>query len=266
MRAMLKRWTPRWVIEARRRVLRWGERRRIIAALPPGARELYRASTTQYTIPLSPEDDRVRAEVLAAAERINGSDWNFYSDALRPEIIDGFVRAIEALPAPSVRYLEIGSNRGLSMACIAMFLRDRGQFGSATSIDPYFEEGYREGAASPYGTEKTVPINKATRDQALALYRYLGVDVELLEMPSTDGLRRLIAAGKEFDLIYIDGLHEGLVPASDFGMSLACLARNGVVILDDHMWPDVMPLKALCDRHAEAVAMTWKTAAYRVPG
>ncbi|HEX7193182.1 MAG TPA: class I SAM-dependent methyltransferase [Thermoanaerobaculia bacterium] len=254
------------MIEARRRVLRWGERRRIIAALPPGARQLYLASTTNYTISLSPEDERVRAEVLAATQRINGSDWNFYSDALRPEIIEGFVRAVEALPARSVRYLEIGSNRGLSMASIVMFLRDRGRFGSATSIDPYFDDGYREGASSPYGTEKTVPINKATRDQALALYRYLGVEVELIEMTSTDGLRRLIAAGKEFDLIYIDGLHEGLVPASDFGMSLACLARDGVVILDDHMWPDVMPLKALCDRHAEAVAITWKTAAYRVPG
>lgn len=83
-------------------------------------------------------------------------------------------------------------------------------------------------------------LNKATPDQALALYRDLGADVELIEMTSTDGLRRLIAAGKEFDLIYIDGLHECLVPASDFGMSLAC--------------------------HAEAVAITWKTAAYRVRG
>jgi predicted O-methyltransferase YrrM len=260
----VKRISPQWVIDARRRFLAWRENRRIVMSLPAGARELYRLTITEHAAKLSPNVERIRSDVIAAAQRINGEDWNFYSDALRPEITEGFARAIEATGSRGVRYLEIGSNRGLSMASIALLLRDRGRFGSATSIDPYFESGYEEGRTGPYAVEKTVSINKVTRDLALALYHDLDIAVELMEMTSTEGLCRLIAAGKEFDLIYIDGSHEGLVPASDFGLSLSCLSDGGVIILDDHMWPDVLPIKTLCDQHAESVAITWKTAAYRV--
>jgi len=255
---------PQSVIDTRRRFLAWQSKRKTIASLPPSARDLYRASTAEHGATLSPADEGVRTEVARAAEQINGEEWNFYSDALRPEITEGFARAIDAVRSSPVRYLEIGSNRGLSMASVALMLRGRGRLGNLTSIDPYFESGYHEGASGPYATDRVVAINKSTRDNALRLYRNLGISVDLMELTSTEGLRRLIAGGRMFDLIYIDGSHEGLTPTSDLGLSLACLAPGGVIILDDHAWPDVLPLKKLCDQHADLVWLTWKTAAYRL--
>jgi hypothetical protein len=33
-------------------------------------------------------------------------------------------------------------------------------------------------------------------------------------------------------------------------------------MLDDHYWPDVKPVKALCDKHLRKVCEVWKVAAY----
>lgn len=263
LRTAVKSVTPRFVIEARRRWLAWRQLRRDIASVPRESRSLYIASLKTHRAALPSHVEAIRDRVKGAAHRIHGGEWNHYSDALRPEIVEGFLRASEAITRP-VRYLEIGSNRGLSMATVALLLQHENRLTSATSIDPYFESGYDEGLTGPYQHLNHVQIDKRVRDLALDLYADLGIPVESLETTSTEGLRRLIANDRRFDLIYIDGSHEALNPIGDFGLSLACLAEGGVIILDDHQWPDVSPIKNLCDRHCEPIWTTWKTAAYRL--
>jgi predicted O-methyltransferase YrrM len=98
---------------------------------------------------------------------------------------------------------------------------------------------------------------------AQELYQRLGLSVELIEMMSLDGLRALIRAGRTFNLVYIDGSHEKLWPVIDLGLSIALLRPGGLIALDDHMWPDVEPIKVLCDRHLKRIQETWKTASYQ---
>lgn len=40
-------------------------------------------------------------------------------------------------------------------------------------------------------------------------------------------------------------------------------ATQGIIILDDHYWPDVKILKELCDRHLSKVYESWKVVAYK---
>jgi hypothetical protein len=204
--------------------------------------------------------------VEEAAKEIMGDGWNYYSDALRPEIVDGFVQSIKACTgSEGVDYLEIGSCQGLSMALIALLLRARGRLRSLVSVDPYFDGGYEEGERAPHRTRGHVRVNKSTKILALELYARLGLTVELVEMKSIDGLRALVQADRRFDLVYIDGSHEGLWPLTDLGLSLAMLRRDGIIILDDHLWPDVESVKLLCDHHAVRLQQTWKTVSYRFP-
>jgi predicted O-methyltransferase YrrM len=265
MKQLLKRLAPAWLLRAYRRIWQRVHSRHALESVPAAARELYRRSalTSYEHVTLPAADEALRQQVISAAVEIYGESWNYYSDALRPEIAMGFVQTIESMDRNRpVAYLEIGSCQGLSMSFIALLLQRRGMLRSLTSIDPYFAEGYVEGALGPYEHEKHVPIGKTTKACALTLYERLRLSVELLEMTSEAGLKRLLSAGTTFDLIYIDGYHETLVPLVDLGLSLAALSRPGLIILDDYMWPDVAPLKALCDRHARRVQETWKTASY----
>ena len=65
-----------------------------------------------------------------------------------------------------------------------------------------------------------------------------------------------------FDLIYIDGSHEGLEPLKDLGFSLELINENGIIMLDDPHWPDVNTIKELCERHYKKITESWKVAAY----
>jgi hypothetical protein len=266
MRSMVKRFLPQWLLSRYRRI--WAARHdsRLLAEVPIAARELHRRSAmTSYDhVRLAEPDALVRARVMEAALEIHGPSWNYYSDALRPEIVQGFVASIDALRDrfATVDYLEIGSCRGLSMALIGGLLQARDMLGSLVSVDPYFESGYVEN--SPYDVRIQVGVDKSTRQQAQALYSKLSLPVEIVERTSLDGLRALIGNSRVFQLIYIDGSHESLWPVVDFGLSRALIASGGVLVLDDHLWPDVLPLKQLCDAHAGKVQETWKTASYRI--
>jgi predicted O-methyltransferase YrrM len=266
MKAKIKKAMPPALLAVYRRLWAVVHNRRLLRSMPPSGRELYRLGVlTEYNVALSERDERVRNTVQAAAAVIYGDSWNYYSDALRPEIAEGFVRTVDAVAQANqpVQYLEIGSCQGLSMALIACLLRDRSVLGSLVSIDPYFETGYIEGEAGPYRKAEQVTVTKDTKTCAMRLYAQLGLDVEIIERTSGDGLIQLIRSARTFDLVYIDGSHEQLYPAIDFGLCKAVLRSTGVLILDDHMWPDVQPIKHLCDKHAVKIQETWKTASYR---
>jgi predicted O-methyltransferase YrrM len=236
--------------------------------LSPLARELRLRSALakQTRIELSSSAELARKVVEAAAIRIYGENYNYYSDALRMEIVQGFEKTLNSMIASNrtTDYLEIGSCRGLSMGLIGTMLLNTDRLGSLVSIDPYFESGFVEGRDGPYGENNLVKVDKTTKEQAQRLYEDIGLRVELIEETSLVGLRRIVESGRRFDLIYIDGAHERLWPAVDFGLSCAALRPDGIIVLDDHLWPDVNPLKLLCDRHMERIQETWKTASYRI--
>ena len=161
--------------------------------------------------------------------------------------------------------MEIGSANGASISLVATLLkRSRYNIRLVSVNTPYYEKGYEEGQRGPLESRFTIRIDKQTRDRALRLYTAMQINVELMEMDSTRGLVELIKRGSLFDMIYIDGFHEGLQPLIDFGLCRPLLKSGGIILLDDHLWPDVAPIKALCDAHGERIAASAKIAAYRL--
>jgi predicted O-methyltransferase YrrM len=234
---------------------------RLLSPLPPGR---IRQSAMEYVAAegrsaptIADAPDRIAETVRTAAEVIYGDRWNSFSDALRPEVVLCFKESIKYLSYrfAAIDYLEIGSAQGLSMAFIGTSLALAQRLGTLVSLDPYFERGY---ADSGYH----VAISKNTRERAVQLYASLRLQVSMLEKPSSEGLIELLKAGRKFHLIYIDGCHSGLMPTLDFGVSYHLLHDGGVVMIDDHLAPDIVALKALCDRYCQRICECWKVAGY----
>jgi predicted O-methyltransferase YrrM len=233
------------------------------AALPPLARLQEAELARDFShIKLSDSAINVRTRAVTFAKKIHGDRWDHSSFASRTENLYVLEQAVAAINAPNPAYLEIGSALGMSMSIVGSLLPKGSRL---VSIDPYFETGYLEGGRGPYEQQGRNLITKHTKSDAQRLYEILGLDVSLFEVVSSEGLRQLILKGESFDLIYIDGVHEGLQPVIDFGLSLVLLKPNGVIMLDDHRWPDVRPVKELCDDHAVKIAESWKVVAYTFP-
>jgi hypothetical protein len=215
--------------------------------------------------PLEAASEQARTSVEQHARGVYGDSWHFYSGALRREVVRSFELSIRAArkSASKVAFLEIGSCQGVSMSLVGAILRSQDALGTLCSIDPYYEGGYLEGGSGPWRTDFQIDVNKTTRDLALKLYGQQNLPVELLEMTSQVGLSRLIREDRRFSLIYIDGSHEHLNPMIDFGLSRVLLAPGGVVMLDDHHWPDVVPVREMCKKHMKPVTESWKIAAFQ---
>lgn len=215
---------------------------------------------------LTPTSETCSQNVIKEAEKVHEERWNYYSNALRREVIYTFECAISTLQKSNsqIDYLEIGSAQGISMSFIGSMLKELSCLGDLISIDPYFDSGYQEGAKGVWNKNIQVEINKTTRDKALKLYESLKLGVELIEKPSVIGLKELLSQSRKFHLIYIDGSHEGLIPALDFGLSCQLLHEGGIIMLDDHHWPDVKAIKCLCDKHCKKIDESWKVAAYQI--
>ena len=234
---------------------------RALTVLPAGAAK-YSAmrflAVQEYSTPMFTDlSDRTVSKVRKAAEAIYGDGWNSFSDALRPEVVRCLNASINHLRRHFERidYLEIGSAQGVSMAFIGTALREAGIPGTLTSIDPYIEAGYSD---SGYH----VALGKDTKEKAERLYAALSLPVSIIERPSGNALVQLLKADGKFHLIYVDGLHSGLTPTLDFGLSYHLLHDRGVVMLDDHVSPDIVALKTLCDRYCDTVCECWKVACY----
>ncbi|MBE8233712.1 MAG: class I SAM-dependent methyltransferase [Endozoicomonadaceae bacterium] len=226
--------------------------------------ELQRGDQSQYT--LSKDTHNCIQKVKAEAETIYGETWNFYSGALNPPAAHVFETSINFLvdTFQTIDYLEIGSCQGMSLSLIAGLLKHHSRIGRLVSIDPYFTEGYKEGGRGIWKIDRKIPINKTTRNNAYKLYDHLSLKVEHIEELSYVGLRELIREDQYFNLIYIDGSHEGMVPLRDLGLAFELIKPNGIIMLDDHHWPDVKAIKELCDRHCQKIAESWKISAYKV--
>ena len=246
----------------------WKNKYFILTHLPSVLRFFYMRDLRNYSPKKLSERGRKALETVGGkAREVYGEDWNFYSNTLRPEVIEVFEKTLQAVPTGKDRpmaYLEIGSCQGVSMAVMGILLRLYGKSAGLLSMDPYFEGGYVEGQRAPVPDRKRVWIDKKTRDGAFQLYRSLDLNVRLIEKPSAEGLCELVRGGEKFDLIYIDGNHERLNPVVDFGLSCALLNEGGILMLDDYLWPDVHAVKKICDQHSEKICQTWKTAVYRI--
>lgn len=246
----------------------WKNKYYILTHLPSVLRFFYMRDLRHYSPEKLSARGREALETVGEnARKIYGEDWNFYSNTLRPEVIDVFEKAIQAVSIEKnkpLAYLEIGSCQGVSMAVMGVLLKLYGKPSRLLSMDPYFEGGYVEGQRAPVPDRKRIWVDKKTRDGAFRLYRSLDLDVRLIEKPSAEGLCELVRAEEKFDLVYIDGNHERLNPAVDFGLSCTLLNKGGVLMLDDYLWPDVHAVKKICDRHSEKICQTWKTAVYRI--
>ena len=110
-------------------------------------------------------------------------------------------------------YLEIGSHEGMSLLNIL----DQYKNVRATSIDLWSD------------TE----IEKVF-DQNLKNFNNL----EKIKLDSIIALRKLKDNNREFDYIYVDGLHEGTHVLIDAIQSFKLLKINGIIIFDDFMQYD----------------------------
>jgi predicted O-methyltransferase YrrM len=206
---------------------------------------------------LSDVSNETTCRVRNAAESIYGSQWNAFSDALRPEMVQCFNQTIEHLHRRFQRidYLEIGSAQGVSMALIGSALSRIAASGQLVSVDPYYDDGYTEDGFQ-------VSINRSSKESARSLYGSLNLSVNHIHKTSSDGLVELLKQDKRFHLIYIDGYHSGLTPTLDFGLSYHLLHNGGVIMIDDHVCRDILPLKMLLDRHCQKICECWKVACY----
>jgi len=251
------------------RKLYWGVRSfRDFKRLTPKQREVKRLMGKDYqSLVLDESTEKIATNLKNKANTIYGESWDYYSGALARENIKAFEEAFSAANPGNGRfkYLEIGSNQGISMSLVGLIAKSVVNDLELISVDPYYEEGYREGQGSIFGTgDKHVNITKNIRDSAFQLYRSIDLDVRLIEKPSTEGLKELVRNYEECNLIYIDGFHEKLQPVIDFGLSSALLQSGGVVMIDDHYWEAVSPIKKLCDKYCMKIYESWKIAVYKV--
>ncbi len=215
---------------------------------------------------IDPSFRALRAGILEHLHAVYGRDRDTgFNKSVHADGFNLFVRVTGVLASDPrlVHYLEIGSFEGTSMAVVGGLLSARQRLGSLTSIDPYFESGYQE--VHPAAGRYLKASTKATREKARRLYERMQLRVRLVEDVSERGLRKLISEGQSFDLVYIDGRHDGLAPTIDFGLSMALLRPGGAILLDDWFWPDIVGLKALCDRHLAKIDESPEIAAYVKP-
>jgi predicted O-methyltransferase YrrM len=105
--------------------------------------------------------------------------------------------------------------------------------------------------------------DKSTKQLAFEFYQTMGLRVEHIEDLSNNALVEMLRQKKSYDLIYVDGFHEKTVPLEDIALSLSLLSEDGVIVIDDWIWPDVAPIKHLLDRHLVKIAEHPLMAAYK---
>jgi predicted O-methyltransferase YrrM len=172
------------------------------------------------TQPAHPLAARFRDEVVAHGDF--SKDW-FSGNVATWEPV------ARELEGRSAQLLEIGSFEGLS----ACFLLWRLPDAQVTCIDTF--EGSVEHEA--YGVEVATLEERFDRNVA----RFGGSRVRKLVGDSRDLLPRLLAEGRQFDLVYVDGSHNGLDVVIDASFGWRLLAPGGVMIFDDYTWAALGP-------------------------
>jgi hypothetical protein len=85
--------------------------------------------------------------VLKAIHCTYGADRGMqFSKSIHPDGFGFFIQVVRQLKRLDrhINFLEIGSFEGVSMSVVALLLRKNCINGNFVSIDPYYEDGYRE--------------------------------------------------------------------------------------------------------------------------
>ncbi|WP_374658450.1 class I SAM-dependent methyltransferase [Phenylobacterium sp.] len=120
-----------------------------------------------------------------------------------------------------IRYLEIGAYEGKNLAFMDWLLPARLD---VTIIDPWFDP-----ALNP--EEKYLAVEPRFQRNAAKL------DFDRLDIRkgfSTYELPRMLQAGEEYDLIYVDGSHTAWAVSVDLAYCASLLKIGGMMVLDDY--------------------------------
>ena len=216
---------------------------------------------------------RISKSIDLEAYKICGEHHEIYSGATAPEVATGFDICIEILSknTKNIDYLEIGSANGKSMGLIGSLIVARNMSFKGVSLDPYFDDAYEEGADQPdrflFNKKKLkAPISISNRNNAIKLWSRLELNVNQIRKTSCKGLEELAKQKSKFDLVYIDGLHDGMTPITDFISCLKMTNVNGIIILDDRHWVNIHHLRKICDNNPslKKVYENWKISGYQL--
>jgi predicted O-methyltransferase YrrM len=205
----------------------------------------------------------LRATIISAFHSIFGAERaDNYSKSLSA---DGFAFFDEVIRQMTLgvctRYLEIGSFEGVSMVVIATLLKQHGHMIYLTSIDPYPADGYWED--NPVFGRRYKVADKKIKQAAFDFYEAMDLSVNHIEDVSSNALIELLRQNRSYDLIYVDGHHEKTSPLVDIALSLMLIRSGGVIVVDDWIWPDVLPIEELLDRHLIKIAEHPQMVAYK---
>lgn len=130
--------------------------------------------------------------------------------------------------------LEVGSYEGRS----TLFMLDHCPRARIVCIDPFLNDGtsYNESGLDTQCKRIFLHNTAAYRDR-----------ITLMQEKSSEALPKLLASGRRFDLIYIDGSHMSDSVFADSMISARLLTPGGVVLFDDyghfpHAYPDLVYL------------------------
>jgi predicted O-methyltransferase YrrM len=127
------------------------------------------------------------------------------------------------------RYLEIGAFQGASVAFVHELLRGKVRI---TVIDPF----------SDYGELAGRDMSEALATFSANIAAIGATDkTRVLRGRSIDELPKLVDAGEEFDIIFIDGSHANLDVMLDAVLGWRLLVRGVLMIFDDYWYrrPDL---------------------------
>jgi hypothetical protein len=150
---------------------------------------------------------------------------------------------------PSARILEIGVARAANTLRMLAFADWLGGSPQYTGIDLFglltdelFDHSYCSASKRPMTVENTRALLLTMLGARIASR------IELLQGFSYDVLPRLIAEGREYDLIFIDGGHSYDDVRSDWRHCQQLLADGGVIVFDDYPNWGVGPTVAEIDQ------------------
>lgn len=215
------------------------------------------------------EIEELKNEILEALHVIYGVERGVnFSKSCSFKGIEFFVTVLKKLSEmrneKGFSYLEIGSFEGVSMTVVAQVANVLDLDLRLTSVDPYFEDGYMETHPAVGTYEKL--SNPSTQQRAFQLYQRFNLKVNHLHGKSTSVMSSFIRNEEKFDVIYVDGYHNGLMPLCDIAFSLRLLNDNSILVVDDYFWPEIEPIKSLLDKSLVKIAEIEDIVAYGYPG
>jgi predicted O-methyltransferase YrrM len=131
----------------------------------------------------------------------------------------------------NIRILEIGSWEGRSALFFLTYLRRS----TIVCIDPF--EGNSSLLRDPL-LRPEIPYTEARFDYNLRRFNHR---VEKIKDRSYPALCRLLSAGRQFELIYIDGSHRRDDVTNDSNFAWSLLTPGGIIIWDDYDWCPTYP-------------------------